>query len=413
MSELKPVIFGWDLGDYAFARLANETTGVISLLYTEIMRGYIDNSSILEVRMVPKGTLGAEDTFISLLHEIAAEFPTERLLLMVNTDEGVQAVARHRDELESNWVLPYASIDAIETANSKERISQVFTQLGLATPSSVTVSLDEPESYGAALDRMTFPVVLKPGIRSDLNANIRLGLEKVVPVARWGDARQILRDWHEAGISTDIVIQELIPGDDTTQWMINGFADPDGNVTAIGTARVLLGMHQRNLVGNAGIAHVVENMELAVHAERVVNAIGLTGFFSFDVKIDPRTNIPYWLDLNPRIGRNHYYLTGGGINVYQALLDSLEPDSGNHEAQSQSGEAIYHVLPLTMLTKSYITDPDLRAHARSLVREGKVVSPMKNPADKHPKRTLFRLANAVNQTRQMKAVYPKSSESGF
>ena len=104
---------------------------------SEIRRGPINDSSIFDVMMVPRGTLGHEDSFIALLHDIAAQHPDERLILCVNSDEGVEYAVKHRAELEGRWFLPYASEEAVKTANSKTSMAAILETLGLPTIPSV------------------------------------------------------------------------------------------------------------------------------------------------------------------------------------------------------------------------------------------------------------------------------------
>ena len=79
-----PVIFGFDIADYAFARIFHEAIGVRSLVVTEIRRGPINDSRLFDIKMVPLGTVNVEEKFIALLHEVAAEHPDERLILCIN-----------------------------------------------------------------------------------------------------------------------------------------------------------------------------------------------------------------------------------------------------------------------------------------------------------------------------------------
>lgn len=406
-----PVICGFDIADYAFARIFHESLGIRSLVITDVKRGPIDDSSIVDTHMVPLGTLGDEEKFITCLHEVARAHPDERLILCVNTDEGVEFAARHREELEPRWFLPYADAAAVTRANSKEAMAEVFTSLGLAAPARTIVDLSEPDTWKRQLSRVNFPIVVKPEDGADLNFHWKQGLRKAMPVETLDDALATFAQWQNRGISIRLIVQELIPGDDTTQWVLNGYVDSKGVVTATGCGQVLLGLHQPEVIGNAAMILVHPREDLIASAHRIVAAAGLRGFFSLDVKIDPRTGTPYWLDVNPRIGRGHYYMKVGGIDLVRSLIADMF-----HQTVPFQGivrEGIYTVVPMCLANKTYITDVRLRATIRRLRRGKHVYHPLKYSQDRHPKRWIYRVVNGINQLRYMREYYPRPTISGF
>jgi D-aspartate ligase len=409
--SLLPVVVGFDIADYSFARIFHEAAGLRSLVVSEIHRGPIENSSLFDVKIVPTGTLAHEDRFVEMLHGIAEEHPEQQLLLLVNSDEGVEFAARNRAALEPRWFLPYASIDAVERANSKEDFYGVCAELGLDVPARTTVDLRTPDTWEADVARLTFPVVAKPAVGSDLDFHWEQGLRKVKVFETPAAAKEYFSALNRAGVEITLMVQELIPGDDTTQWVINGYVDAQGRITATGTGRVLLGLHQPRYLGNAGMILLESNPALARDAQRLVTAVGLRGFFSLDVKFDPRDGRALWLDLNPRIGRSHYYLKVGGIDLANAMLADLAGGESPYQTNTRTG--IYTVLPMALANKNYLRDPQLRRQVKAAKKAQRPVNPLKNPADRNPKRLAYRVLNGVNQWRQMRNFYPHPTESGF
>ena len=205
------------------------------------------------------------------------------------------------------------------------------------------------------------------------------------------------------------MVQELIPGDDTTQWVVNGYVDRLGQITAAGSGRVLLGLHVPSLIGNAGMILLDSNDHLIETGKRIVQAVGLTGFFSLDVKIDPRDGTEYWLDLNPRIGRGHYYLKVGGIDLAAAMLADMRGERIQYQTNTRNG--IYTVIPMALASKRYLTDADLRAQVK--IAKKNTVNPLAYSKDRNPRRDAYRRSADANQYRQMKAFYPEPTVSGF
>ncbi len=410
-NPILPVIFGFDIADYAFARIFHEAIGVRSLVVTEIRRGPINDSSLFDTKMIPLGTVNVEEKFVALLHEIAAEHPHERLVLCINSDEGVDFVSRHRAELEGRWFLPYAPASAVATANSKRAMAELIASLDFPVPGRTAVDLSKPETWRENLGQVEFPVVVKPEDGAELTTYHHQGLRKAMPIDTLDEALATFTAWHENGVPIRLIVQELVPGDDTTQWVVNGYVDTRGEITATGSGRVLLGLHQPEVIGNAAMILVQGNEDLIAQAQKIVRSAGMRGFFSMDVKIDPRSGKAYWLDLNPRIGRGHYYLKVGGIDLAKAMLADMDGRESHYQTNGEPG--IYTVVPMCLANRTYLRDKVLYRQVRRVRRKRGAVNPLAYSKDRNPKRTLYRLINLLNQWRQMRAFYPKPTESGF
>ncbi len=273
-NPILPVIFGFDIADYAFARIFHEAIGVRSLVVTEIRRGPINDSSLFDTKMIPLGTVNVEEKFVALLHEIAAEHPHERLVLCINSDEGVDFVSRHRAELEGRWFLPYAPASAVATANSKRAMAELIASLDFPVPGRTAVDLSKPETWRENLGQVEFPVVVKPEDGAELTTYHHQGLRKAMPIDTLDEALATFTAWHENGVPIRLIVQELVPGDDTTQWVVNGYVDTHGEITATGSGRVLLGLHQPEVIGNAAMILVQGNEDLIAQAQKIVRAAG-------------------------------------------------------------------------------------------------------------------------------------------
>ena len=432
-----PVVFGYDIAAYSFARIFHEAAGVRSLVVADAMRGPIDHSSIFDVRLVSKGSLDDEAAFLGILDGLAREFSDRRLILLVNTDEAVGFVARHRDSLSRDWFLPYGDRKSVETANSKAEMAAIVAGLGLSAPARTRIDLREPAFWEGALEGVTFPVVVKPEEASDLSRYWNQGLRKVLPLDTREAALATFAKWREGGVDTRLIVQELVPGDDTTQWVVNGYVDARGTVTACGSGRVILGLHQPEYLGNAGIILTEHNPELIEQAKSIVTRTGLRGFFSMDVTVDPRDGAARWLDL-----RGHYYLKAAGVDLAKAMLADMEENwadgaSGAGLGQADGAErfrqsdppgadpalegaacatnareAIFCIIPASLANRRYIRDADLYARVRQAKKVG-IVNPLAYSADRSLKRTFYRLANGFNQRRRMRAWYPEPTDSGF
>lgn len=409
--NILPVIFGNEIEAYSFARLFHETAGLKSLVIAPFARGPINDSRILETRIVGRQALKDPEKTLAIFDSLSREFPDKFLIALINSDEGVELIAGNRDRIASRWALPYAPLAAVHTANSKPQMARVFSELGLHVPQIRTLELSRPGTWIAELTEMIFPVVLKPADGTDLEGNFASGLAKVEPFTDPDALIRKLGELHTAGVRVPVIVQQLIPGDDTTQWVVNGYIDALGEATAAGSGRVLLGLHSPNYLGNAGLILTDTAGRLVEDGIRVAQKVGLRGFFSFDVKIDPRDGKEYWLDLNPRAGRGHYYLKVGGVNLARAVLDDMFNVRGNRQRITQ--EKIFAIIPSQLANETYIRDPELLARIETIQQEGGVVDPLDYPADRNMKRLAYRAIHGAREIKTMRTYYPEPTDTGF
>lgn len=407
MTDLTPVISGFDIAAYSSARLFHEYCGAHSHIIAPSPRGPINNSSILDVEYLEKGTFADEDRFIGELSRIGSEL-SGRKILIVNADEQVAFVSRRRTDLEG-WFLPYSDPAVIDLANNKAAMARLITDTGLAAPARTVI--DPARAVTWEFSALTFPIVIKPEDATELDSQWNLGLRKVLALATEDEARSTLERLSQAGVTARLIAQELIPGDDTTQWVVNGYVDREGRITACGSGRVLLGLHSPAYLGNAGLILVTPNEELIEQGKALVKAAGIRGAFSLDAKIDPRDGVAKWLDLNPRLGRGHYYLKVGGIDLAAAMIADMEGRWAPYQTNEREG--IFAIIPASLANRRYLTDPALYKHVRRVRKRCRPVNPMLYEKDRSLKRSGFVLAHNLNQARRMRQTYPRPTETGF
>lgn len=411
MRDILPVVFGYDIAAYSFARIFHEAAGLSSLVVAEGHRGPINHSSIIDVRIVDRACVEEEETFLGLLTDIAEEFPEKKLVLLVNTDEQVGFVSRNRELLSRHYFLPYGDDASVRIANSKERMAELISSLGFPIPARSCIDLSSPATWESDLSSLTFPVVVKPELASDLGRYWNKGLRKVLKISSLKEAMETFTVWRDNGVQSRLIVQDLIMGDDTAQWVVNGYVDSSGTITACGSGRVILGLHQPEYLGNAGIIFTEHNAELIAQAKKIVSAVGLRGFFSMDVKIDPRNHKAYWLDLNPRIGRGHYYLKVAGVDLASAMLADMRGESFSEATNNREG--IFAIIPSFLANRSYVKDGELRARINRVRLHGGTVNPLIYQGDRSLRRRGYVIANGLKQVRRMRQIYPEATATGF
>ena len=206
--------------------------------------------------------------------------------------------------------------------------------------------------------------------------------------------------------------QELIPGDDTQVRSITAYVDKDGDITLLAGAQVLLEEHTPNGLGNPAAMVTGDLGDMFDQAVAFLKKNNYRGFANFDLKVDPRDGVGKFLEVNPRIGRNNYYVTAAGANVAQFVVgDAI--DGEKVAPQRVSKEILYSVLPDGLLLK-YIRNPELLAKVTKLTKDPGSVHPLAYwKADGGARHRLYVEEAKLNQRRKFAKWYPAVTDTGL
>lgn len=156
--------------------------------------------------------------------------------------------------------------------------------------------------------------------------------------------------------------------------------------------------HTPTAIGNP-VAIINEvNPEIVAAATKFLEHIGYVGFANFDIKYDRRDGIYKFFEINVRLGRSNFYVTGSGFNTVKWIVD----DYIYHnlpEYTVADNINLYTVVPKGVIMK-YVSDPELKAQAKALFKAGKVSYPLLYKADKNLKHWFYGEAALYNQYRK-------------
>lgn len=164
--DILPVVLGGDTGAYALARQLHEATGqrvrlispspvqaiALSCYIDVINQGYADQTALM-------------DTLRSL---VDGRGPRSAVVIG-NWDWAASFLARHRHELEPQYVVPFPSLEAMDALSDKVAFARACAEHGLTTPRQVVVrgsqlAAGDPE---VGID---FPLIGKPAVGADWDA---------------------------------------------------------------------------------------------------------------------------------------------------------------------------------------------------------------------------------------------------
>lgn len=412
-----PVILGGDIGTYTLAREFYEAYGVRSVVLPAAGNGVIEHSVAIELR--PIGSMADEGRVVAALAELADELKAEGnrpLMLFGSLDFHIMLIAKHRAQLESQYVIPYPELETIEGAALKENFYALAEKLDIAHPrTAVHYPGAELESLVGSFD---YPVIGKPSSSAEWIAAKFEGKQKIHTINSRAELEALLAKIDGSGYDAGYILQEYIPGGDDAMRLCTYFATQEEKVIFAGYGEVVIEEHAPLVLGNSAAIVTGRNDQMAADGARMLEELGWRGIAMIDAKYDHRDGQIKFFEINPRLGRNHFYLTAAGVNPARfyvteflgAQFDDSDPET---DAVVETGagvlqlsrQRLFTVLPHHLLRRFF--DSDTGRKAEALLKAGKVSNPLKFSAEKHPRRKLYLLLNAVNHYRKYKAFPPR------
>ncbi|WP_022867910.1 carboxylate--amine ligase [Schaalia vaccimaxillae] len=411
-ASLLPVIMGGDFGVYGIGRSFNEAFGCRCLCVANQPIEAITKSNFFDVVTIDAGI--SDDDRLAVLKGIAAAHPDKALVLMANTDVHSAFIARNSQALQAcGYATPFPSIDVIEGLTDKAAFAQACGRLGIDTPGTVVVDFSQAtdQDWRAPEIPFDFPVVAKAARGDAYDAIEFEGKRKIWFMESQDELDSLWESLKAAGFEDLFLVQELIPGDNTAMRSITAYVDSTGKVALIGSARVLLEDHAPTMIGNP-VAMITETFEhLWEQASKLLTESGYRGFANFDIKIDPRDGRAMFFEVNPRIGRNNWYMSAAGANPMKVMVADLIDHRQVEPVQARE-EILYSMVPDRLLLR-YLREDGLRSRVRELIRSGKRFDPLLNPAEKNPYRNAIVRLQKLNHYRKFRRYYPEATDKSF
>ena len=238
--------------------------------------------------------------FVDFLLEIGPHF-RQRPVLFPTNDDWVFAVARHKEELEPYYRVPFSGQAVIDTALNKTALYQVAERLGLAIPESwyldglslgALASGSDPEVLALA-GRVPYPVILKP---DESRAFYEAFQAKVFVVQ--DEAEFVGRVQAAARKGLRLVAQRIIHTPPGGFYSVCSYLDAGSVPLGVFVGRKLEQFPPD--FGTSCLADARYVPEIAERGVRVLQALGFHGISEIEFVQDPVTGEHLLLDVNTR-----------------------------------------------------------------------------------------------------------------
>ncbi len=397
--EFLPVILGADITAYSLARSFHEEYKIKSLVLSMSEGGYIANSDIIENRIFPH--LEQKDVLVKHLIEIGEEFKGKKKLIVLGCgDWYVRALIESKKELEPYYIVPYIDEELLNKIVLKDKFYEIFEELGLDYPKTYVYECGKENDLKFDFD---YPVIAKPANSAMYHYAKFEGKKKVFTFDNEADLRKMLTNLEGSSYDYKFLIQDKIPGDDTYMRVLTCYCDQNSKVRFASLGRTLLEDHTPTAIGNP-VAIINEvNSDIVAAATKFLEHIGYVGFANFDIKYDERDGKYKFFEINVRLGRSNFYVTGSGFNTVKWIVDDYIYNKLDDYTVADNIN-LYTVVPKGVIMK-YVPESDFKELARRLFKEGKVTYPLIYKADKNLKHNFYARAALVNQFRKFKKYF--------
>lgn len=215
----------------------------------------------------------------------------------------------------------------------------------------------------------------------------------------------IIRRAYDAGYTSEMVIQDFIPGDDSRMRVLNAYVDQHHRVRMMFLGHPLLEDPSPVAAGNYAAILPDYNENVFRRIKAFLEDIGYEGVANFDMKYDERDGEYKLFEINLRQGRSSYFVTLNGFNLAKYFVEDLVEDTPfDGETLFGRGSKLWMEIPKSVFLE-YVAEGDDKETGKRMLESGDWGTTLEYSKDMNPLRWLM--------IRHMFAIYRKSYAKYF
>ena len=259
------------------------------------------------------------DGFVDAVVEFARR-QDEPPVLFYEGDWDLLAISRHRERLAQTTRFLLPGEELVEDLLDKARFQRLAQRLDLPVPRAVA----DP---GNGQPPFPLPVVIKPLTRNSATWCQVAGNAKAIEVGSAEALASVASRLRAAGV--DLLVQESVPGPETSIESYHVYVDAAGEVAADFTGRKIRTEPER--FGHSSAVETTTAPDVAELGRELSLRMGLRGVAKLDFKRAPDGGLRL-LEVNPRFNLWHHVGAAAGVNlpalVYADLTGRPRPEVG-------------------------------------------------------------------------------------
>jgi len=287
-----------------------------------------------------------EKEFIDFLIRLKYNIKNQ-CVIFPTTDIDVKVISKNKEKLQDFFIIPLPDFSIVERLVDKEKFYAYIDMLHFPCPK--TFSYRDISQFDSFADTLRFPCILKPSNSTIFGRDFGVKLFKA-------ESKNSLLELIRISTSRghDILIQELIPGDDSKLFGFCSYCNREHKPIAFFMYKKLRGFPQ-----GFGLCTLIESVwipEILEIGIKFLKKIKYIGISEIEFKLDFRDNTYKIIEVNARTWWENILAERCGVDLsYICYCDSiLKPIS-------------YDFSPELGVKWIYIID-DLRALASGLAR---------------------------------------------
>ncbi len=251
-----------------------------------------------------------EDATVDAVISVGKKYGLDGWVLFPTRDETVAAFSRHRERLAEYFRTTTQEWDSIQWAWDKNKTYKLAEKLGIPVPG--TWNVPSAEHLEELFPRL--PLAIKPAIKE--NFFYATGAK----AWRANNPAELVELFNRAAAQIppeEIMIQEIVPGDGTTQYSYCAFAvngKPHSTLVARRGRQ-----HPREFGRAATYVETTELPEIEELSERFLKSLNYHGLIEIEYKYDSRDRKYKLLDVNARAWGFHALAMAAGVDFCYML----------------------------------------------------------------------------------------------
>lgn len=281
------IILGGTHGSLAAARSLGRQGGKVAFFHAHPNSARYSRYVTHDIAWGGPGADGALAYFLGAADRLGLD----GWVILPGSDADVQFVTQHFVALSTRFRLVTQPWQELEQLNNKAQLYRLANRLGIACPQVYADGLELDQAFEA----MRFPVVIKPSLTEKHNPLTRAKAWRAENAAEYASMSALAARYMRPD---GFVVQELIPGDGSTQYSYAGLWDHGREICGL-TAR-----RARQFPAEFGTSPYVEAIPapgVAEQARTLLKAVGYHGLVEVEFKRDLRDDRLKLLDVNTRI----------------------------------------------------------------------------------------------------------------
>jgi D-aspartate ligase len=269
----------------------------------------------------------SETEYVQFLLDLGGRLG-ERAVLYPLSDRHVLIASRHRARLQEYFEFVMPAHQVMERLTTKDGLQAVAQETGILSPQTFHANGDS-RTIAEIAARVRYPVILKPTESTywhtpEIAGKLRSGLLSGRPKVVRCDSPAELQEAYQriAAHDSRLVVQEVVPGEDSRLVYFSFYLDRDSEPLAIFAGRKLRVIPTG--FGSASYVRSFYDEELEDTALKLLSAVGYQGLGGLEFKRDPRSGAYQLIEFNTRFGMWDGLGARCGVDLaYVAYRDAL------------------------------------------------------------------------------------------